>query len=277
MSSLAISAALLSALLHAIWNATLKSSGDRDLDMAMVAVGWCLLGGAVALLLGLPPLEAWPYLGATAAIHLVYWIALSRGYEAGELSHVYTLSRGLAPLLVALGGIWLAAETPGRGAVLGIVLVCVGVLCVGASRHAPLRASAWALAIALCISAYSLVDALGARLTGNAVHYAGWMLLSAAVPMAGFVIARRGVAPLVAAAWRDGKRGVAAGLVSGIGYGIVLYAQTLAPIAQVTALRETSVVFAAVLSAVVLRERLGARRWAGALLVTSGAIAIALT
>ncbi len=276
MPELAIAAALTSALIHACWNALLKSSGDRLLDAALVAFGWFVLGGALVLYCGPPPPAAWPYVGATTLIHAVYWWALSRGYEAGDLSHVYTLSRGLAPLLVALGAAVLAAEVPRPGEAVGIAAVSAGVLCVGANRHAPLRATGWALLIAVCIGSYSLVDALGARVTGSALTYTGWMLFGASLPIGLFALAQRGPATLCRQALRDGRRGLAAGFVSGVGYGIVLYAQTLAPVAQVTALRETSVVFGVLIAWLFLRERLGLRRWAGALLVAAGAVAIGL-
>ena len=276
MPELAIAAALASAFIHACWNALLKSSGDRLLDAALVAFGWFVLGGVLILACGFPPPAAWPYVVATASIHAVYWAALSKGYDAGDLSHVYTLSRGLAPLLVAVGAAFAAAEVPRLPEAVGIATVCAGVLCVGANRHAPLRATAWALLIALCIGSYSLVDALGARITGSAVTYTGWMLFAASLPIGLFALVRRGPARLCRQALSDGRRGLAAGIVSGVGYGIVLFAQTLAPVAQVTALRETSVVFGALIAWLFLRERLGPRRWAGAVLVAAGAVVIAL-
>lgn len=276
MPELAIAAALTSAFIHACWNALLKSSGDRLLDTALVGFGWCVLGLGIIAACGLPPAAAWPYVVATAVIHAIYWAALSKGYDAGDLSHVYTLSRGLAPLLVAVGAVFAAAEVPRPSEAVGIAAVSLGVLCVGANRHAPLRATGWALLIAACIGSYSLVDALGARITGSALTYTGWMLFAASLPIGLFALVKRGPVRLARDAWRDGRRGLGAGVVSGIGYGIVLFAQTLAPVAQVTALRETSVVFGALIAWLVLRERLGVRRWAGAVLVAAGAVTIAL-
>ena len=255
----------------------LKSGEDRLLDAALVALGWFVLGAVLIAVFGLPAAAAWPYVLATALIHALYWAALTRGYDAGDLSHVYTLSRGLAPLLVSIAAIFAAREIPRPSAAVGIGLVSLGVLFVGASRRAPLRATGWALVIGCTIGAYSLVDALGARVAGNAACYAGWMLFASSLPIAVFAILRRGGRRLYAAARTHWQRGLGAGVVSGVGYAVVLFAQTLAPVGQVTALRETSVVFAAVIARVFLREHLGVRRVVGALVVAIGAGLIALT
>lgn len=269
----AIALALASALIHASWNALLKSGRDRLADSAMVGIGWCVLGGALIAWKGMPPDEAWPFLLISGSVHALYWTGLTKGYEAGDLSHVYTLSRGLAPAVVALGAFVFARETPSALALAGIACVCAGVLAVGASPSAPLRATLWALLTALSIGTYSLADALGARVSGDAVLYLGWSVLLSALPIILFALWRRG-AGLLRDVRADWARGIAAGVVSGAGYGIVLVAQTLAPVAQVTALRETSVVFGALIAWIFLREALGLRRWIGALVVAAGALMI---
>ena len=191
-------------------------------------------------------------------IHLVYWYALFSAYDAGDLSHIYTLSRGSAPLLVAIGAALTAHEMPPPVKALGVALVSAGVLCVGASPRAPLKATLWALGIGVCIASYSLVDALGARAGGDALVYVAWTSGLMGVPMIAYAFWRRGAG---AAARRRGLapwRGIGIGVISFAGYGLVLWAQTFAPIAQVTALRETSVVFGALIAFLFLRERLGA-------------------
>lgn len=253
----------------------LKSGADRVVDSTLVSVGWTILGLILVAIFGLPPPQAWPMLLISMVVHSFYWFALTKGYDAGDLSHVYTLSRGLAPVAVAFGAFLIAHETPSPIALLGIVCVCTGVLLVGASPNAPLRATLWALLTASAIGGYSLADALGARAVGNAAHYLGWSLLLSAAPIFAYAVIVRGPRALVHAARNDWKRGLAAGFVSGVGYGVVLFAQTLAPVAQVTALRETSVVFAALIAFVFLRERLGPRRWLGAAIVAVGATLIA--
>jgi drug/metabolite transporter (DMT)-like permease len=271
----AIVAALSSALIHASWNAALKGGrGDRIADAFLIAVGGMLTWAVIAAIWGAPAVEAWPYLAASVLIHLVYWFTLFNAYDAGDMSHIYTLSRGSAPLLVAIGAALTANEIPPPLKIAGIALVSVGVLCVGVSPRAPLKATLWALSIGLCISSYSLVDALGARAGGDALVYVAWTSGIMGVPMVAFAFWRRGPRLLKDAAVAP-MRGIAIGVISFAGYGLVLWAQTFAPIAQVTALRETSVVFGALIAFVFLRERLGLRRWIGAVIVAGGAGLIA--
>jgi drug/metabolite transporter (DMT)-like permease len=275
MPLVAIAAALTSALIHASWNAALKGGrGDRIADAFLIAVAGLLVWGVVGAIWGAPAPEAWPYLVASVLIHLVYWFALFSAYDAGDMSHIYTLSRGSAPLLVAIGAALTAAEIPPPLKMAGIALVSIGVLCVGISPRAPLKATLWALSIGFCISSYSLVDALGARVAGDALVYVAWTSGIMGVPMIAFAFWRRGPRLLKDAAVAP-IRGLAIGIISFLGYGLVLWAQTFAPIAQVTALRETSVVFGALIAFVFLRERLGLRRWIGAFIVAAGAGLIA--
>lgn len=270
-----IAAAFVSALIHASWNALVKAGDDRLASTFLVGVGSVLFGLVLAAFAGPPPLHAWPYLVASATIHAAYWAALIRGYRLGDLSHVYTLSRGLAPVLVAIGAALTAREIPSLREAGGIALVSLGVLSVGVSPGAPWRTSLWALLIAALIGSYSLVDALGARAAGDAPLYVAWMTLGFSVPLSVFALVRRGPAPMVRAVRRQWRIGLVAGVLSSAGFGIVIWAQSRAPIAQVTALRETSVVFAALIAWLFLKERLGPRRWTGALLVAAGAATIA--
>jgi drug/metabolite transporter (DMT)-like permease len=272
---LAIAAALASALIHASWNAVLKGGRDRLTDSFLVGVGGMALGLVAIAFLGAPPAASWPFLIGSAFIHTLYWFTLIKGYDAGDLSHVYTLARGSAPLLVALGAALTAHEIPAGAEMAGIALICVGVFCVGFSPRAPLRATLWALAIGACIASYSLVDALGARVTGSAMLYISWNTVLMSAPLIVFALVRRGPALLMQAARLDPWRGIGVGMISMVGYGIVLWAQTFAPIAQVTALRETSVVFGALIAWVFMREAVGPRRWLGALLAAAGAALIA--
>lgn len=277
MPPLAIGAALLSALIHASWNAALKGGrGDRIADAFLIAVGGMLSWAVVAMILPPPAAEAWPYLIGSVLIHLVYWYALFSAYDAGDMSHIYTLSRGSAPLLVAIGAALTVQEIPPPLKIAGVLLVSIGVLCVGASPRAPLKATLWALSIGLCIASYSLIDALGARVGGNALVYVAWTSGIMGVPMIAFAFWRRGTGLLRDAAHAPFK-GIFIGVISFAGYGLVLWAQTFAPIAQVTALRETSVVFGALIAFLFLRERLGLRRWVGAVIVAAGAGLIAFS
>ena len=274
MPFLAIAAALVSALIHASWNAALKGGRDRLADLFLIALGSGVFGAAIIVASGAPAREAWPYLALSCVVHAAYWTCLARGYAAGDMSHVYTLARGLAPLLVTVGGLSLAHEALTQAEMAGVALISLGVLSVGVSPRAPLGATLWALATALTIAAYSLTDALGARANGDALNYVGWMSLGTAVPLASFALARRGLHGLIAATRGDLARGIGVGALSSAGFGIVIWAQTFAPIAQVTALRETSVVFGALIAWLFLKERLGARRWIGACIVAAGALLI---
>ncbi|MBL8544886.1 MAG: EamA family transporter [Hyphomonadaceae bacterium] len=275
MPPLAIAAAILSAVIHASWNAVLKGGTDRVTDSFLIAVGGLGAGLLIILSMGALPPAAWPYVTLTVAIHLAYWFCLFKGYDAGDMSHVYTLSRGMAPILVALGAALTVSEIPPPLKMLGIAFVSIGVFTVGASPRAPLKATLWAGAIGLCIASYSLVDALGARATGNAVLFLGWSMALMSAPMAAFAFWRRGWSRLLKDAAVAPWRGIGIGIISFAGYGLVLWAQTFAPIAQVTALRETSVVWGALIAFVFLRERLGVRRWLGAAIVAAGAGLIA--
>lgn len=279
MPPLAIAAALASALIHAGWNAALKGGGsrapDRLADAFLIAVGGLAAGGLIVGLMGTLRAEAWPYVAGSVAIHLTYWFTLFKSYDSGELSHIYTLSRGSAPLLVAIGAAFTANEIPPPLKAAGVALVSIGILLVGVSPRAPPRASLWALGVGLCISGYSLVDALGARVSGAPVLYLGWNMVGMSVVMIAAAWLRRGGAQLLISARVAPVRGIGIGMISFAGYGLVLWAQTFAPIAQVTALRETSVVWGALIAFFVLRERLGARRWAGAIVVALGAGLIA--
>jgi len=273
---LAIAAAVTSAIIHASGNAALKGGrGDRVVDAFLIAVGGMGTAFVLFLFMGVPVVAAWPYLMASVAIHLVYWLTLFKAYDLGDLSHIYTLSRGSAPLLVTIGAALVAHEIPPPLKAIGVLLVSLGVLAVGISPNAPLKATLWALSIGLCIGAYSLVDALGARVSGNAALYVGWTSGVMGVPMIAFSMWRRGPTQLLKDAAISPWRGIFIGVISFAGYGLVLWAQTFAPIGQVTALRETSVVWGALIAFVVLQEKLGVRRWFGAIVVAAGAVLIA--
>jgi drug/metabolite transporter (DMT)-like permease len=271
----ALAATLLSALIHAGWNLALKGSGgDRLVDVALMGVGGSLFGLVLIALFGAPVPAAWPFILASSAIHLVYWSALTKGYGAGDMSHVYTIARGIAPALVTLGAVLAAGEVPGWGQALGVAAISVGVMLVGVNRSAPLAATGWALLTGAAIAGYSLVDAIGVRLNGDVFSYKGWGAVFTFLPISLFVFLRRGPAGFADAARGRWLRGLAAGAISSAGFMLVLWAQMRAPIGPITALRETSVVFGAALAAVLLRERVDARRWAGALVVCAGAMLI---
>ena len=250
------------------------------------------MGALVALplltLSGLPPPTAWPYLGASLLIHVAYHITLNGAYRHGELGSTYPIMRGSAPLLVALGAAAVLGETPSPLAWLGIGAVTLGVLLVGLSRPAATlhhgRALAYALANAAIIAAYTLVDGQGVRVTvaqgAGALSYVLLLTVLDGVPYPALVVARRGAPArraLLAYARRRWPLALLGGLASLASYGIALWAMTRAPVAVVSALRETSVLFASALSVWVLKERFGWQRVLGAAVIASGVVALRLS
>jgi drug/metabolite transporter (DMT)-like permease len=275
---LSVTAAVLgAAVLHAAWNAMIKGSRDKLLDTALVVAGCTAVVVPFLPFIALPEPASWPYIAASVVIHIGYYFALVGTYRAGDLSHGYPLMRGVAPLLVAAFGAVVLGEMPGAWMWTGIVLISAGVIGISfASTRALLhngRATAWALANAAIIAAYTLVDGTGARLAGGAERYAVWMFFLDGFPFCVYVAwARRG--EFARYAGRFWLRGLVAGAFSVAAYGIVLWAMTRAPIAAIASLRETSVIFAALLGTWLLHEPFGARRLAGALAVAAGVIAL---
>lgn len=270
----AIVAALLSALIHASWNATLKSGVDRLIDVGIMGLGGIVLGIFMIAWGGWPAPAAWPYLAGSAVVHVVYWSALNRSYSFGDMSHVYTIARGMAPLLVTIGALLTAREIPSGMALAGIVLISAGIAVIGFSARAPARATAWAALTGVSIASYSLVDALGIRSSGSAASYIGVSSIGTFAPMCAYCMWKRGIGTVVQSGRGRWHKLMLAGAMTNAGFGLALWAQTIAPIAYVTALRETSVVFGAAIATFGLKEVVGRRRWAGAIVVAIGSCAL---
>lgn len=273
-------AVLGAALLHASWNALIKGGRDPLLDTALVACAGSCLGLPLVLVLPAPAAAAWPYLAATALVHVGYYATLALAYRAGDMSHGYPVMRGSAPLLVALAGVLWLGETLRPAAWLGVALICAGVLSFafvsGRDGRRPRSAAfAWALANAAIIALYTLIDARGVRLAGDPLTYVAWMFFAMGLPFGGVVLALRGRA-LLAHARVHWPRGLAGAALSGVSYGVALWAFSRAPVALVAALRETSVVFGALIGALVLKEGALSPRLAGAVLVFAGVLAVRL-
>ena len=266
------------ALLHATWNAMVKSSRDVQLDLSIVTLGAGIAALPFLFFVAPPARAAWPYLAATIVIHIGYYIAIVGAYRAGDLSHGYPIMRGVAPLLVALSAAAWFGEAPPPAVWAGVILICAGVLSLGlvGFHWRESRASTgWALANAVIIAAYTLVDAAGARASGSPEGYVIWLFVLDALPFPLIVLAMRR-STLVAYAARHWVRGVVGGALSAVAYGIALWAMTRAPVAAVAALRETSVIFAALIGAWLLKEGHVVRRLASALVVAAGVVALKL-
>src|SRR6185295_12743355 len=278
--TLAVTLAVLGAgLLHAGWNALLKSApgGDPLLDTATVVAGsgvWALVAIPAV---GVPDAASWIFMLLSVGIHWAYYITLAHAYRTGDLSFAYPLMRGTAPLIATLLSIVVLREFPSPQVALGILLICagiVGIAFVGRNPH-PRAAVVFALGNAAIIAVYTLVDGAGARAAGKAGSYAVWLTFLEAVPFLCWIRMRRGqdAVTYIARGWRRGLIGGAASLGA---YAIVLWAMTRAPIAAVAALRETSVLFAALIGALWLKEGFGWPRIAGAASVVAGIAALKL-
>jgi phosphonate utilization associated putative membrane protein len=288
MDSFVVMAVLCGALLHAGWNTLVKSSGDKELDIALVH----FLGAVVSLpllaVVGFPPREAWPFLAGSLVVHMAYYVTLNGAYQHGDLGTTYPIMRGSAPMLVALGSSAVLGESLNAAAWTGVVAITVGVLAVGLARpgHAlhHHRAIAFALANATVIAAYTFVDGSGVRTAvaaGNAAaSYVVLLFVLDGIPYPSLVWWRRSPArraEMAAYARRRWPLAMLGGLASLGSYWIALWAMTKAPVATVSALRETSVLFATALSVLVLKERFGLQRAVGAVVIVSGVVALRLS
>ena len=277
--SLGVTLAVLgAAFLHALWNALLKASaGDPILDTALIVAGSAVCAFAVLPFVALPAAAAWKYMLLSSAIHFAYYITLAGAYHRGDLSFAYPLMRGVAPLFVTLLGVLFLGEHPGAKILVGIALISTGIIVIAwfaGGRHSP-AAAGWALANAAIIGSYTLVDGAGVRASDDAAAYVSWLIALEGLPFLAWVLLRRGrsAARYVGVRWRRGLAGGAASLAA---YGIVLWAMTRAPVAAVAALREVSVLFAALMGSLALKEGLGWRRMAGAATVVAGVAALKL-
>ena len=274
-------AVLVAAFCHAAWNAGLKMRVDPGVAITIVAVA----GGVVALpllaLTGWPARASWPHLAISTILHVGYFKVLAEAYRAGDLGQVYPIARGTAPLLTAAGSLLILAEPVATTGVIGIGLLASGVLLLsvrpGAKRAAlEKRAIGFALLTAVTIAAYTLVDGRGAREAGDAHAYAVAFFLCNGAMMGsiGLVQQRSQIRAALAGGWMIPLGG---GVLSFVSYWIALWAMTIAPIALVAAVRESSVLFAAAIGVFVLKEPLIGSRVIAAGLVLAGLILIRLS
>ena len=269
--SLAIFAALLfAAALHAGWNALVRRDSDRQAASVAVAAGGTAVGAAVVLFL--PPIApaAIPFVIASSLSHILYYALIARAYAHGDLSVVYPIMRGLAPLIVTVIGAAFFGETVSFGVFIGVGLVTAGIVTLGADGFRNGQAGIGpALLNAMVIATYTLIDGLGARASAAPESYTAWILIGGGLFTVGFALYRRGSSVLTGMASRLWL-GLAGGVMGFGAYGIALWAMTIAPIGAVAAVRESSVLFATALGAIFLGERFGPFRWVAAALVVGG-------
>jgi phosphonate utilization associated putative membrane protein len=278
-------AVLFGAMLHASWNALIKSGQDKAVDTALVHSLGALVALPFMLWVGPPPTSAWPYIGLSLVIHIGYYIALVGAYQHGELGLTYPIMRGFAPLLVALASGALIGEAPTLAAWLGIIGIAAGVGLVGLAHPGEAlhhrKALAFAFANAGIIALYTVVDGRGVRASvvddTGALRYVLMLFVLDGIAYPLLVWARRSPAQraeIVAYARKRWPVAALGGSASIGSYAIALWAMTRAPIASVAALRETSVLFAALLGTVLLKERFGLQRAVGTGVIVAGVMAL---
>ena len=273
-------AVLLGAACHAGWNAFLKIKLDPFSAMALIAVMSAIVVLPVLPFVGVPPAAAWPWMIASVAFHLGYFIGLTEAYRTGDMGQVYPIARGSAPLMTAaVASIWFD-EVLGPAGWAGVVVLAAGILLLafrGGKGLKPFdhRSVGFALLNALTITSYTLVDGFGARASGAPLQYAVWLFLLSGAVMGAYGFARIGwrLSGDFVAHWRLTLGGAA---LSTAAYAIAIWAMTVAPIALVAALRETSVLFAALLATVLLREPVLPTRILAAFVVLLGMVLLRL-
>ena len=268
---------LFAALLHAAWNVLIKSGSDKLTGSILLSVNAGIPGFVALFFLPPPDPASWLCLATSVAIHSLYFCFVAFAYRHGDLSFVYPLMRGSAPLFTALIMVAVLGERLGGGGWLGVLLLCAGVLGLALDhwRIARVHGHAWffGLANAAVIVSYTIVDGIGVRASGNAWSYVLWMFFLNAFPMLaiGFATNPMALASLSRGAW---IKGFLSGSCTVGSYGLALWAMTHAPIALVAALRETSVLFGTAIAAVALKERFGWARWVSVGLIAAGAAAM---
>ncbi|WP_341523962.1 EamA family transporter [Pseudomonas sp. G.S.17] len=271
---------LLAAILHAGWNAMLHGNRDRYLSMTWMSIAIALVSTVAAVFLPLPAEAAWPYIVASGLVHIIYNMSLVRSYQRCDLAVAYPIARGSSPLLVTLGAALFAQEAISPLHALGIALISGGILTLALQdRHVSRADALAALTTGVMIALYTVIDGIGVRLSdGQALAYTVWMFMFYWL-MPVLFVAMRGCAallnPLRATPAAVGSS-LMGGLVSLAAYGIVIWALQLGAMGAVSALRETSVVFAALIGRVFLREAVSGKRWIVCLVVAAGAVILGL-
>jgi drug/metabolite transporter (DMT)-like permease len=279
MTVFVLVAVLIGALIHASWNALIKGQDDKFTAAGLVAIGAAVISLPIVAWLPLPEPAAWSFIVASSIIHVGYFALVGYAYRTADLGVAYPLTRGSAPPLTAVLAFLIVGEALGLNQWLAIVVIAAGVLALStdAIRRGGLTGptAIAAFSNAGVIVAYTLVDGLGARASGNSLAYVTWMHVGTAILLAALFLAIRGRRFLNE--MRTGALfGLGAGGLALTSYAIALWAMTLAPIGLVAALRETSVLFAAILGTIFFGEAFGIRRWIALVLIVAGIVALRL-
>ena len=274
MSTIVFLAVLGAAFSHAFWNGQIKTGVSKQTSMLILTVGQGGIGLFVAVFRGLPVTEAWPCLIASGVIHMLYQLFLAEAYEQGDLSRVYPIARGAAPMIVVIFSVLFLTDPINGWEYIGIAVLGAGIVLMARGvfgNNESLELLPFALGSACATAGYSLVDGLGARVSGDAITYVTWVFVMSGVFYVPAVLALRGRTVLIAdrRAWTVGLVAAAA---SYFAYAIVVWAMTLAPIAVVTALRETSILFAVLIGWIAFGERMDRGKIAAAILIVLGVL-----
>ncbi len=275
MTLLALVLILAAALMHATWNSLIKLSGDGLVTTALMMGIGGLIGIPVAFFVPFPNLEVWLVLGVSGLVHVGYIFFLLRAYSHGDLSKVYPIARGTAPLLLALVA-WIAiGEGLSNTGIVAIVLISGGIISLsysnGRASHAERKAVLYAFATSMFIASYTFIDGFGARLAESPHSFVVWLFITQGIVFVGAALLfRRGA--FLSLAKQERFRGAAGGVLSLAAYWIVVWALAAGAMAPVAALRETSVVFAAIIGAIFLKESFGIWRIVAAATVAAGVL-----
>lgn len=267
----AIFLALMAAFMHAGWNAMVKGGADKAIMLGTVMFGHLLIGLVMIMFYNLPLTAAWPYLAGSTIVHCFYCYFLFLAYRLGDLSQVYPIARGLAPVLVALGGYYFASEYLHPMGWAAVLLVSFGIFLLSFSTEKGRRdkkAIAAAIATGISIASYSILDGLGARKSGDTLGYIGYLFVFEGLIAFGFFYYRRKILTQVTA--KTYLIGLVGGVVSAAAYGLVIYAKTLAPLGVVSTVREVSVIIASLIGVLIFKERPWKLRIAAAFVVLLG-------
>lgn len=276
MTSTVLMMVLAAAVLHAMWNAIVKASGDRTIVLGLISLGHIVFGVVLAFNAPAPDRASWGFIVASTVIHFGYYYLLNRSYRLGDLSQTYPIARGVSPVLITLGAVLFVGEQLPAQAWAGVLVVTFGIFLLSGDiwrGKLPPNLLLSALATGLTIAAYSLVDGMGARISGTAIGYIGWLFIFEIFVVL-FVVSRRRK-KIFSIDRKLLLMGIGGGIISATAYGMVIYAKTLAPLGMVSTLRETSVLFAALIGVVILGERPWRGRLIAAIVVVGGVILLA--
>ncbi len=278
MEPLVFVSVLAAAVMHASWNALVKVAGDRLFSLALVMGTSSAIAFPFAIALGWPDPSAWIWIWLSVLVHLAYYIGVINQYRYGDLSQVYPMSRGAAPLLVATIAYFFAGETLGKSGFVAVVIISLGILVLAfPSRKQGMvsfKGTLVALYTAATIAGYTFIDGMGSRTDPNVWRYIAWLFFLEGLPLLFIMLIMRSRAQIANAWATQGRNSILGGVLSTAAYALAIWAMSITPMAAVSALRETSVIFATLIGTYIIKESLGPRRIAASILVTIGVICL---